>query len=144
MNNNHLSPFEKQQRIAEKAHEEYQGRQAAIGYICVLVLGWCVLTFFDVPVLSAIVHLFNDLACGLFDAVTDRTTQTAAQTYTKSIQDGHEVFVPVAQTKPEKGFSKLPFLIVILLLLFGFYQTKMANRAHGRWAFFGDHNDEHH
>lgn len=138
--NSHQPPMSAEQkvaRIAEGAHTEHQGRMFAIGYVCVLVLGWLALSFFNVPILSDIVHLLNNIACGLFDAATDHSTQTA--TYVKTIQNGHEVFVPVAQTKPEKGFSKLPLVIGFILLLYCVYQYRMADRAHGRWAFFGNH-----
>ena len=135
---NFIDIFNKAQRAAESGHQEYQGRNAAIVYVCFLALGWIVLTFFYVPVASDIIHLINDIFCGFFDVVFDREPKIDPNTYVKVIQDGKETFAPVENTPKGKGVSYAPVAVVAALFAYIAYQRYMANRAHGRHEYWGN------
>lgn len=135
-----LQPWEVTSTIAENAHEEYQGRSAAIVYVCVLAFGWAALTVFDVPVASDIVRFFNEMFCGLFDAIFDRKVNSS-DIYVRTIVDGQESFMPVENTPKGKPVSYAPLAAVALLLTYIAHQRYMASRAEKRWHFFGGHGE---
>ncbi len=111
----HLTPFEKQQKIAENAHNEYQGRNAAVVYACVLLLLGFVLYNFDLGVPSVIFRAIIDLGMSAVDVIAAAL-----------------------------GASRAGVCVCLLIafVLWIFFQQQMAGRAHNRYNFFGDHDHD--
>lgn len=111
-----LSPFEKQQLIAQNAHDEYTGRGAAMGYVAFLLLGILVLYFTDWGFPSLIV-----------------------QTIVNMVLNALDVFLRLFKLTKDNGI----ILIGVCVVIWFFYQNQMRDRAHQRHNFFGDRNPEH-
>lgn len=111
----HLTPFEKQQKIAENAHNEYQGRNAAIVYACVLLLLGFVLYNFDLGISSTVFKAIIDVALSAVDVLA-------------ALFGGTRAGVCVC--------------LLIAFVLWIFFQQQMAGRAHNRYNFFGDHDHD--